>query len=292
MRATKIVLSLLAIALGAGLCFWLYFSLNVRASDWETLLDGLSLPWCLAVFVLSGLLMVSGALKWALLSRAMHGDGGKEPEDGFFFRQYLWQNWIGQFVPPSLAIVGGRAWATRRMKGVAMLSGVGNGFLDQILELAFFVVLLPAAIFVLSGQGGWISFLLLSVAGVGVLAGIMWLGRRRLPAPLWRLFGLSLARVALTILRLISGIYAFGLPIAALAVAAAAPVVSLLSLIPLTPANLGIAEWGWTGLLALAGESALFAALFALGFRLLVFIAQTLLLGLNEGYGFLFRKHM
>ncbi len=53
---------------------------------------------------------------------------------------------------------------------------------------------------------------------------------------------------------------------------------AFVALLPLTPGNLGTAEWGWVGVLTLAGEGAVEAALLALGTRLLALVAQSAVL--------------
>ena len=92
-------------------------------------------------------------------------------------------------------------------------------------------------------------------------------GKRWMPeelhGALWPVFGWSFARAALTVLRLVVGVQALGLFLSGLKVAAVAPLVSVLALIPLTPGNLGVAEWGWQGALVYAGEGAVAAALYA-----------------------------
>jgi uncharacterized membrane protein YbhN (UPF0104 family) len=91
-----------------------------------------------------------------------------------------------------------------------------------------------------------------------------------------------LLRVLVTGVRLVVGVPALSLAISWTAVAMAGPLVALLAVIPLTPGNLGIAEWGWVGVLSWAKENPLDAGLLAMGFRVLVLIAQTLLLAAGE----------
>ena len=284
----RIALTLLSLALGLALCVWLFMHVEVSAADWRGVWASLSPMSCLGVFALSALLMLSGARKWAILSRAFHGEAGQEPEAGFFLRHYLWQNWIGQFVPPSLAIILGRGWAARAMPELRIRSGIWNGLLDQALEFALLMAFVPASLWVLLYGGGVIAFLLGAGAGVVLLAAATAFVLRWVPEALrgavWPVFGWSFVRVALTIARLVVGVQALGLFLSGLNVAAVAPLVSVLALIPLTPGNLGLAEWGWQGALVYAGEGAVAAALYAVGFRALTLIVQTLLLGLNEAY--------
>jgi len=261
---------------------------GVGGGDVRALLAQFSFFWAGVVLFLTAALMFSGERKWALLDAAWHGYACTPPASGFYRRHYLWQNWVGQFVPPSLAIVLGRGWAARCRHGTGALSGVTNGLFDQLMDLALLCAFLPAGAFVVWGGAGWLGFLLGSGAGIGMAALAGFVLRRWLSAPLqkvfWSLFGLSAARIVLLIVRLLAGVYAFGFSFPLLDVAALTPMVGLVALIPLTPGNLGLAEWGWVGGLVYVGGAAQEAALYALGFRLLVLVAQTVLLGLNEAH--------
>ncbi|HAX91315.1 MAG TPA: hypothetical protein DCY07_03790 [Rhodospirillaceae bacterium] len=172
------------------------------------------------------------------------------------------------------------------MPDVTARSGLWNGVLDQGLEFILLASLLGGSFMVFLNGGGWLALIGYGVAGVAAVFGAAWVGQRWLPAALravlWPVLGWSLARVLLTTLRLVIGVWAFSLSLSALSVVAATPVVGMLAVIPLTPANLGIAEWGWQGVLAFAGENSVQAALYPVGFRVLVLLAQTLLLGVNE----------
>ncbi len=281
-------LSVLSFALGLGLCVGLVFWQGLSRGDALLLWNGLSCFWIIAVFLLSWALMLCGERKWRLLAQSFHGEKGSEPYSGFFLRHYLWQNWIAQFVPPTLAIALGRGWATRRMGGGSVASGIGNGLVDLATDFGALSLFLPGAFLVLFFGAGWADFLIGTCCGLGLSLFVYWGSRRFVKEPwrgvLWRLAGFSFARAVLTLLRLLAGVKAFSLSLALLPVAALTPVVALVSLVPLTPGNLGLAEWGWVGGLAYAGQSTRDAALYAIGFRLLVLVAQTLLLGLNEAY--------
>ncbi len=283
----RLLIAIAGLGLGGALCFSVFSKAQSGLDDWMALGSSLSFIHCLVVFVVSHALMVSGARKWAILSHALHGEDGREPSERFFLRHYLWQNWIGQFVPPSLSIVLGRAWAARAMPQLRLRSGLWNGILDQALEFALLLSFVGGSFFVFAA-GGVVAFLAGAGGGVAVLALAAWIAQRWMPdglrAALWPLFGWSCVRAALTVLRLVVGVHALGLFLSPLKVAALAPLVSVLALIPLTPGNLGIAEWGWQAGLVWVGEGVVAATLYAAAFRVLILVVQTLLLGLNEAY--------
>jgi hypothetical protein len=278
----KLVYAFASFASGLLLCVALVLHLQVRTGDWVRLLNGLSWPWVLVVTVLTVLLWWSGARKWALWSLALHGEAGGEPSSGFFFRNFAWQNWAGQFVPPPLAIILGRGWATRHMPGVSMRAGAGNATLDQALEFLLLAGFLPAAVLVLHQHASWIVWGPVAGLGMAGVASAVWFFRSRLPigsnAFLLPILGWSAGRVLLTVTRLVVCAPALGLAIDPSSIMAAAPVVALLALIPLTPGNLGIAEWGWAGVLTYAGASPVDASLLAVGARLLLLVVQSLLI--------------
>ena len=91
---------------------------------------------------------------------------------------------------------------------------------------------------------------------------------------------LSALRFALVILRLALGAVAIGIHVPFATVAYAAPLSTMSSLLMLTPANLGIAEWSWTWLLTLWGVPAAIGAFYGVSFRILVFAAQAIVSGI------------
>ena len=285
LRFLKITVGLV---LGLGLCVALVWRLGVSQEDVLRLVSGVSGLHVAIVFLLTALLAWSGARKWALWSEALCAAGQKTECESAppYLRHMIWQSWLGQFVPPSLAVILGRGMAEK--KETSFRSGAISGTLDQAMEFLFLAALLPAGIAVLWFHKGFAEFLGLTALGWFLAATTTYVVARQV-RPAWcfylvRLMGWSMLRVALTVLRLVWGAPALGLSIDLLAIAAASPVVALLALIPLTPGNLGLAEWGWVGALAFAGTNPLEAGLLALGFRLLVLVAQTLLLGGYEAY--------
>ncbi len=289
-RTLSSFLAILGLGAGVLLCVGLVLWQGLGAADARALAAGLSLFWCAVVLALTAALMFCGERKWGLLSRC-RAARGPAMEAPFLRRHYLWQNWVGQFIPPSVAIILGRAWVSRRA-GEGVRGGLASGLFDQATDFAALCALLPGAAFVLFGGTGWGAFFAGSALGLAALFGMgpfltrRFLSREAFPA----LFGWSVARALLTLLRLLAGVKALSLSLPLLPVAALTPIVSFVALIPLSPGNLGLAEWGWAFGLVFAGQSAHTATLYALGFRLLILVAQTLLLALNELYVLAARK--
>ncbi|NTU77465.1 MAG: hypothetical protein HGA90_06615, partial [Alphaproteobacteria bacterium] len=230
----------------------------------------------------------------SLWDEALHGEKGREPTEGFFRRHFAWQNWLGQFVPPTLAIVLGRSWFSRHQAGIGWRGGAGSGVYDQGMEFILLAGLLPASWLALEHSASRLVITLAALTGLLGAGGTIFLGRKYLPrlnpSFLLPLLLWSALRVVLTVARLATGVLALGLSLNLINGMAASPVVTLLALLPLTPGNLGLAEWGWVGVLKFAGEDATAAALYALGFRLLMLAAQSLLLAAQEGLFFILKK--
>lgn len=284
-RRAYVLLSVLGFGLGFALCVWIVLWQGMGAGDIGALQATFSARSSGLLFLLTAALMYSGEKKWELLATAWSGTTGQKLPHSFFRRHYIWQNWIGMFVPPSLAIILGRSVASRSSAG-NLRSGFWNGVFDQLTDFALLCAFLPGSAAVLLVGSGWGWFLGGCVFGVAGFAATGLALRRFLPEQLrpyyWQIFFWSLTRAALIVLRLMIGVWALGLSFPLLSVASLTPIVSFTALIPLIPGNLGLAEWGWVGGLVYAGQTAREAALYAFGYRLLVMVAQTILLGLNE----------
>lgn len=284
------ITAVLGMILGLGLCVGLFLYLDLSSLDFRHMFTHSRWPSIVLIPIsLTILLMLTGAWKWSLLTEVLTEGKGQAKEQGylFFLRHYLWQNWLGLFVPPSIAIIAGRGVAHRHDTGFK--SGALNGFIDQALEFSFIAALIPIGLLYLLGEIGVIELVLISLFFQIIVGALLW----RLSL-LWRpslkvmtvlpILFLSIVRVNLTLIRLAVGAATLGLTIAFWKIVASAPAVSLLALIPMTPGNLGIAEWGWTGILVWAGSNPVDAGLLAIGFRLLVMAIQTILLGGYEAY--------
>ena len=300
-KTFQILGALAGLALGFGLFSALLFWMEDKSAHWVSLLHNFSIFGFLGILILSHFLMLCGARKWAVLSHALDGVAGREPKVGFFLRHYLWQNWIGQFVPPTFAIVLGRGFAARRLATcgfavseptsnsptqVGVRGGLYSGLLDQAMEFALLVGMIPAGAMFLWAHVSVGIFFLLSVLGIiaaiGGIYAMAFLFQKKLLPFILPLLVWSVVRVFLIIVRLVLGSMTLGLMLDPLAIIAAMPMVSLFALLPLTPGNLGIIEWGWVGVMASAGSDPVQVGLYAIGFRALVLAAQTLLVWVHE----------
>lgn len=263
----------------------------VTLPDWKNLIAGLSWPWLWISLLLSGLHIVTGADKWRLWALAQHG---KADQPYVYLRRFGWQVWIGQFVPLPVAVIAGRGISAARDKNLSWHSASLNGAWDQLFELLAMVCLIPVAAGALLRNEDpmiWSGLIATSLICYALwFLGMRRWGARWLQHHLLRLMLYSQLRVLIMIARHLALTLAIALPVSLLMVAAAMPVLTLLSLIPFTPGNLGIAEWGWVGLLGWVGENPSTVALYVICVRILVYLMQTFWLLLILGYNALNKR--
>lgn len=266
--------SLVGMALGLALCTSLAGHVQLERAALHRLLDNLDLLALLGALLLSVVMLETGARKWAYLDT--HFDGHAPKPHRYYLRHYLWQNWLAQILPGTVALILGRALVTHVGAEKNWKRGLRSGLIDQLSELFILLAFVPATLGQLWTQGSWPLWLAI---GMGCLLVSGWLGHKIAPRyVLPMVLFWSFLRIAAITVRLIMGVKVFALAIPAAAVAYATPVATLTALLPLTPGNLGLAEWGWTYTLHLWGVPVAVGALYVLSFRILVFALQSLLL--------------
>lgn len=276
-RPDRLFLALGGLAFGVLLCVLLVRHTELTAAAALQLAAGANWPALAGVLLVSWLMLEAGAHKWACLDQLL--DGRAPHPHRYYLRHFTWQTWLGQLLPTVATLIAGRAAVTHGGGERNWRRGFRSAMIDQLGELAIVLACIPASLMLLHETA--YGFPLWLGAGLALSFLLTLLGHRLLPhqvfppVMLW-----SAARITLITLRLALGALAFGLPIPTLAVVYAMPLATLTALIPLTPGNLGFAEWGWTYALNLWGVDGATAALYALSYRVLILAAQTLLLPL------------
>ncbi len=264
------------IGLGLALCWFLAAHLDLDATKAAALLATPNWFAILGVLLLSWLLLEAGARKWSCLDRR-HDHRQPQPH-GYYLGHMAWQTWLAQILPTAATLILGRALVTQVATERNWRRGFKSALIDQLSELFIILAFIPASLWQLSQDipfALWLGTGLITTIAATQIGIKLWPKYVLLDVVLW-----SAVRVALITLRLVLGAAAFSLPLAAASVAYATPLATLAVLIPLTPGNLGISEWSWTYTLTLWHEDPATAALYALGFRVLIFLTQTLLLPL------------
>lgn len=272
-----------SMTLALGLCWLLAQQLLTQAPDWEALARGFSLPWLGVTFLLTIALLVTGADKWRRWQALQH-PGEPQEKHLTYLRHFSWQIWAGQFLPMPLAIVAGRSLKSAQSKNLSWRAGALNGVWDLAFELLGMICLIPWALTLFLKLDGASSWALATGGFVFVLLlwglGFSTWGPRWMKPAMPMLMSYSMLRVMLLIVRQLTMTMAIGLPISLSHVAAGMPILTLLALLPLTPGNLGVLEWGWVGLLAVVGEQPEMVALYALLSRMLLILMLALWLGI------------
>lgn len=279
-RTTRMIViatqSLGGIGIGLALCWFLAAHLDLTAAKAATLLTNINWVAALGVLGTSWLMLETGARKWACLDRRRDH---RQPQPHSYYQGHMaWQSWLAQILPSIATVIMGRALVTQIAAERDWRRGFKSALIDQLSELLIILAFIPASLWQL-----WQDIPFSLWLGTGLITTIV---ATQVGMKLWPNYALrevilwSGARVALITLRLVLGAATFGLPLVAAHIAYATPLATLAVLVPLTPGNLGLAEWSWTYALTLWHEDPATAALYALGFRALIFLAQTMLLPL------------
>lgn len=245
------------------------------------------------------------AHKWRTVTEAVaEGDSlsGK-----YFFYTSL-SILVSQFLPPQIATISVRSLAMRFHERMHLGKGVASTLFDHMYDLIIMLALLlpallvllqvvepmtglylcipvivVAAVLVISYGRVLVPLVIQSIRGVPVLRRIVARlpdSQKRLrenvllqPRFAARLFALSLIRSGNLMLRSYVVVLAVGLDIPWWAVVLALPVMQLTFVIGITPASIGISEWGLVGVLCGFGVDSAEAVLYAVFQRLLAISA-------------------
>ncbi len=274
MRKKYLLQSLLGLSLGAVLCVALARHTRIDGAMLHDLLQRFDPLYAGLCLLLSMAMLETGVRKWAYLD--VHFDGHTLRPHRYYLRHYIWQNWLAQILPGTVALILGRALVTHAGGEKNWKRGLRSGLIDQLSELFVLLAFLPGTFWQLYTQG---SFAFWLGQGLLTLLAATLLGHKILPRVILpAVIGWSFLRIAAITLRLVFGALVFALPVGSAAIAYATPLATLTALLPLTPGNLGLAEWGWTYALQLWQVDLTAAALYLLSFRLLAFALQSLLL--------------
>jgi uncharacterized membrane protein YbhN (UPF0104 family) len=213
-------------------------------------------------------------------------------------------NFLSQFLTPYLAAAAVRGWALRQAGGKASF-GASTSVYEQAFDLTVLVVIAVPTLVAWAVGGSFAQWLLLTVAALLAGAALLRVGlasraiakleglagksprfaamlrecvQRGLLAPtfLLELYGISVARYLTLMLRLPLLVLAVGYPIALSDVLPSFTLVQAAQIAAITPGQLGIREWTWSGVLALRGYDLATAARFAIDLRIVGLVATTL----------------
>jgi uncharacterized membrane protein YbhN (UPF0104 family) len=294
MKTGTILRSALAGLFGIALVVGLFFLTGMSFKEFIALIIRVRFWPFLGVIACTLFYNVLGAAKWHLIA------GVKAPRR-FFYTYYTAQAvLIGQFLPLPVAIAGNRAAVMKFKQNTSLKKGFFNALYDMGFDFMTAVLFIPASFLQWTyhfGFGSWlgVGLAILATANFFLIPAVKifpvsWLVKLELaegkksgllsPRIISSMMLLSALRFGFVVIRKFFGAGAFAIAIPFATIAYAVPPSTISGLVMLTPANLGIAEWTWTYLLALWGVPLATGAFFSVSFRILLFAAQLIVTGM------------
>ena len=299
LKAARIVLPLLLAAL---LIVVLIARSGLSYAEFIATLREISPAAVAGIIATTALFVLLSSLKWQLVMGHVATDEASVPGWGFSLYYTGLGAVLALVIPPQAAMVLSRSVGTKfRQTGSALAAGASSAY-EQIFDIVPLLTMSLAALLAIavrSSFGEWLAI----VAGLNaaaLLAMILlfksrfWALARFLPLPQRRreplreklewfatpaartllgaplvttLFAISLARYVVILMRTAFVMASVSLPIGAFQFLKAYGVARLSSLISITPGELGIAEWTWSGVLSWMGFHLEDAARFVLANR-------------------------
>lgn len=302
--------TILALILGIGLIVALFNLHSLDLTSLKTLKP--SWPYIAAMFICSIIYVMLGGWKWQLISKQWHGEA---PGIGFHFSQSAQTMLLSQFLPLPVATALQRAAVLRIKHNIPVTRGIVHAVYDLGFEFMIALLLVPATLLQLYTSFSFTSWLASGIFALVACIFMAWksrnillwlakmLSRKKASEKIgewlyaWKKHGLlaprfiilmiliSTARFAVLTLRLCVGATAMGLIIPWDAITYTTPLATIPALIPITPANLGVAEWSWAYLLSLWEVPVAAGVLYATGFRILTLAVQAVIAAIAYPFG-------
>jgi uncharacterized protein (TIRG00374 family) len=306
-----ILISGLSLAIGLLLVVTLGPALGFDFSRLPEDLMGLNPVFVLLILASTLLHFLVSAAKWRMVTEAI---APETKSSGGYYTFSALNGLISNFIPLQFSTVAVRSLMMKFRDRMPLLKGAASTVYDLMFDLTVttlaVIAAIPAIFGVLSPAAAFAFFLVELVIGGTVIslfnrrAAVLFVGiGRRIPllrnfirrsniaaelsgnryVPLFsvsltaRLFFLSALRYLNLLIRNYLVVPAAALSIGFLPVAMAMPLIQFATIVSVTPANLGVSEWGWVGLLAVFGVAAKLSARFALIKRLVFFLAILLI---------------
>ncbi|MCB2059968.1 MAG: flippase-like domain-containing protein [Novosphingobium sp.] len=297
----SLVLFVLALACTVALGAWS----GLTAGDALQTLVSAPLWLVAAITGLTVLQVAFSALKW---QRVLAKTGGEQQgvPFSFYYGCTALAAFMSQFLTVYLASIIVRGWAVKRWHGLNASHGAGTSLFEQVFDVLVLVVMALPALIVWSLGGTLGQWAMVTVAAliagaaclrfVGPAIGALAVLERFLPKMrklvelferstsagllsqrfMFEIYALSVLRYFTLLVRAPLLIVAFGLPLAMSDIVPGFTIVQATQLAAITPGQLGIREWTWSGILALRGYDLQLAAHFAIDLRIIGMLAIAL----------------
>ncbi len=236
--------------------------------------------WLLVGFAaLTGIQIALSALKWRIVVRQMTPEQAPQ-EFSFFLACSSASALLSQMLTTYVSSVVVRGWAGRRFHDIPVSRGAGSSVFEQFFDVAVLICMALGTLVTWVSGGGMVAWALWSTLFVGIgmfasmqlnrLVPILCSLHPRLAAhhalqddrsiaricaasTVSVLYGLSVLRYLTMLVRAPLVVIALGYSISASDAAQGFTIVQTTQLAAFTPGNLGLQEWGWSGVLAFLG---------------------------------------
>ncbi|SMC13973.1 hypothetical protein ROA7745_03835 [Roseovarius aestuarii] len=236
--------------------------------------------WLLLCFiVLTGIQITISAIKWRIVVNQLTPETSP-PGFSFFLTCSSASALLSQLLTTYVSSVVVRGWAGRRFHGIPITRGAGSSVFEQLFDVVVLMCIAIGTLITWIVGGGaltWVLFVTLFVV-LGMLAStrlnhIIPVLRQLHPKlsgheallddcgiaricsgpTVSALYGLSVLRYLVMLARAPLIVIALGYSISSLDAAQGFTIVQTTQLAAFTPGNLGLQEWGWSGVLAFLG---------------------------------------
>ena len=300
--------------IGSSLLLLFAIACTVALGAWSGLRLGdvtravASMPlWLVAAFV--GLTCVQTALsawKWRIVLDTVRPGQHKQLSFRFLYNCTALAAFLSQFMTVYVSSIVVRAWAMKRSAGMEARYAATTSLFEQIFDVIALVVMVVPVLLVWTLGGSfnqWMIVTVLAIVAGGVSLHLFRLilrtanllqhlgprvrglsamveqsassGLLTMPCML-KLYALSIIRYFTMLVRVPLLTLAFGLPLAIKDSVPAFTIVQATQVAALTPGQLGIREWTWSGVLAMRGYDLHLATRFAIDIRVVGMIALAL----------------
>jgi uncharacterized protein (TIRG00374 family) len=138
------------------------------AEAWQQVLHG-DWRYILAAFAVTLLWNLLAAYRWSLIATQVIGEEGAACPHRYYFTYHMIGMFIGQVVPITVGMLGGRPVALSLSRGVSLRRSALSVFLDKLFDLALALLLVvPVVLYLVD----WISLTL----AFGLMAGMVLIG--------------------------------------------------------------------------------------------------------------------
>ncbi|MGE5562869.1 MAG: lysylphosphatidylglycerol synthase transmembrane domain-containing protein [Bacillota bacterium] len=263
--------------------------------------------WLVAAFVaLTATQIALSAWKWRIVLRTARPNAHDRLSFRFLYNCTALAAFLSQFMTVYLSSIVVRAWALKRHAGLEARYAATTSLFEQVFDVIALTVMLAPALVVWSLGGTFEQWIAVTAASIcagaaslkffrvalGSASLLRHLGPRirsvaemveesaasglLTTSCMLKLYALSIVRYLTMLVRVPMLILAFGLPIAAADSVPGFTIVQATQVAALTPGQLGIREWSWSGVLAIRGYDLQLATRFAIDLRVVGMIAMAL----------------